>query len=252
MIYITGDCHADFRRFSTEEFPEQKEMTKEDYVIICGDFGGVWHYKNSHYWKKDQYWLDWLEEKPFTTLFVDGNHENFDCLYAYPEEKWKGGTVHKVRPSVLHLKRGEIFEIDGKKIFAFGGAASHDISAGILEMDEEGTWRTVARQMDKEGKLYRIKNLTWWERELPTKNEMENALLNLEEHQWEVDYVVSHCCPQQAAVLLGGGRADVLTNFFDEIADKLKFKKWYFGHYHDNRQIMCSYVLLYQEIIRIV
>ena len=42
MIYITGDCHCNFERFNTENFPEQKEMTKDDYVIICGDFGGVW------------------------------------------------------------------------------------------------------------------------------------------------------------------------------------------------------------------
>ena len=31
--------------------------------------------------------LDWLDGKAFTTLFVDGNHENFDRLYAYPVEK---------------------------------------------------------------------------------------------------------------------------------------------------------------------
>ena len=42
MIYITGDTHGDFRRFSTDIFPEQKEMTKDDFVIICGDFGGIW------------------------------------------------------------------------------------------------------------------------------------------------------------------------------------------------------------------
>lgn len=39
MIYITGDCHGDYRRFSTQVFPEQKGMSKQDYVIICGDFG---------------------------------------------------------------------------------------------------------------------------------------------------------------------------------------------------------------------
>lgn len=27
-IYITGDCHGDYRRFNTQIFPEQKEMTK--------------------------------------------------------------------------------------------------------------------------------------------------------------------------------------------------------------------------------
>ena len=42
MIYITGDCHRNYERFNTRCFPEQKEMTKDDYVIVCGDFGGVW------------------------------------------------------------------------------------------------------------------------------------------------------------------------------------------------------------------
>lgn len=39
MIYITGDCHGNFEKFNKRIFPEQNEMTKEDYVIICGDFG---------------------------------------------------------------------------------------------------------------------------------------------------------------------------------------------------------------------
>ena len=42
MIYITGDTHGDFRRFDGVCFPEQKQMTKDDYVIVCGDFGGIW------------------------------------------------------------------------------------------------------------------------------------------------------------------------------------------------------------------
>ena len=89
MIYITGDCHADFRRFGVNIFPEQKDMTKADYVIICGDFGGVWmrHEESG----AEKCWMDWLERKPFTTLFVDGNHENFDRLYNYPVEEWNGG-----------------------------------------------------------------------------------------------------------------------------------------------------------------
>ena len=74
MIYITGDTHSDFTRFSTDKFPKQKEMTKNDYVIICGDFGGVWNYQEESTFEK--HWLDWLNEKNFTTLFVDGNHEN--------------------------------------------------------------------------------------------------------------------------------------------------------------------------------
>ena len=45
MIYITGDTHADFSRFEEDKFPIKTEMTKNDYVIICGDFGGVWTFE---------------------------------------------------------------------------------------------------------------------------------------------------------------------------------------------------------------
>ena len=103
MIYITGDCHSNFERFNTGNFPEQKEMTKDDYVIICGDFGGVWNKDGES--KMETSALDWLDGKVFTTLFVDGNHENFDRLYAYPVEMWHGGKAHKIRPSVIHLMR---------------------------------------------------------------------------------------------------------------------------------------------------
>ena len=70
MIYITGDTHGGFQRFTTDHFPQQKQMGRDDYAIITGDFGGVWGDS-----PREAYWLDWLEKKPFTTLFVDGNHE---------------------------------------------------------------------------------------------------------------------------------------------------------------------------------
>ena len=177
MIYITGDCHSDFVRFNKENFPEQTAMTKDDYVIICGDFGGVWDVKEES--KRETWWMDWLEGRPFTTLFVDGNHENFDRLYEYPVEVWKGGKVHKIRPSVIHLMRGQVYQIEGKKIFTFCGASTQ--------------------------------------------------------------------------VLLGGGMftPDVLTNYLEQIRQTVKFKKWFFGHYHDNKNVIAKEILLYEQVIRI-
>ena len=104
MLFLTGDTHGDFTRFRPDIFPEQKQMTKQDYVIVLGDFGGVWDGS-----KEEQNWLDWLEAKPFTTLFVSGNHENYDLLASYPIQSWKGGRVQVIRPSVFHLMRGEVF-----------------------------------------------------------------------------------------------------------------------------------------------
>ena len=103
MIYVTGDTHGDFRRFSTDIFPEQKEMTKEDFVIICGDFGGIWCQEdNRKAMKNENYWLDWLDQKPFTTLFVCGNHENFDPTVHISCRKplrWKCTCDSPVHPS---------------------------------------------------------------------------------------------------------------------------------------------------------
>lgn len=123
MIYITGDTHipVDIGKLSTKNFPEQKEMTKNDYVIICGDFGGVWDGSN-----EEKYWIKWLKNKNFTTLFIDGNHENFEKLYNLPIVEFSGGIVHKVEEGIYHLMRGEIYTIDNKNLFVFGGASSHD------------------------------------------------------------------------------------------------------------------------------
>ena len=127
MIFVTGDMHADPGRFSMENFPEQKEMTRNDYMVICGDFGLLWDKEES---KREKWWLDWLAEKSYTTLVVDGNHEDFTRLNTLPEEEWNGGRVHKVRENVIHLMRGEIFDLNGKAAYIFGGARSHQRHCG--------------------------------------------------------------------------------------------------------------------------
>lgn len=244
MIYITGDTHSNFIRFNEDNFPVQEEMTKDDYVIICGDFGGVWTFEEESNREKEA--LNWLNNKKFTTLFVDGNHENFTRLYNYPVKEWHGGKVHKIRESVLHLMRGEIFDINNKKFFAFGGAKSHDIQDGILNLDEE----EKIYQYRKRGAYFRIRDYSWWDLELPTKEEMENGIKNLEKANYGIDYIVSHCCPTNIQTLLNlSYKKDILTDYLQEVSEKCEFKKWYFGHYHDNRQINSQFALLYTDIV---
>ena len=244
MIYITGDTHADFSRFNEEKLPIQTEMTKDDYVIICGDFGGVWNYIAESMYEK--YWLDWLNERNFTTLFVDGNHENFERLYRYPVEEWHGGKVHKIRESVIHLMRGEVFNINNNKFFTFGGAKSHDINDGILNLDEE----EKINEYRKKGAYFRIRAFSWWDLELPTEEEIKNGIKNIEKVNYKVDYIITHCCPTSIQTLLNPSyEKDILTDYLQEISEKCEFKKWYFGHYHDNRQVNNQYVLLYEDMI---
>ena len=251
MVFITGDCHADFRKFSTDRFPAQKEMTRDDIVIVCGDFG-IWHDS-----KEERYWFKWLGEKPFTIVFVDGNHENFDRLYGneFPVVDFHGGKAHKIRENIFHLMRGYVFDFEGKSFWCFGGARSHDIQDGILDRDNyvsDDDFYEEIRKWYAEDKWFRINHVSWWEQELPSEEEMDAGRKVLESHGGKVDYIVSHCCPQEIASAMGFRESDALTAYFNDIAHNIKFTRWFFGHYHGEETIWGKFVLLYHNIERVL
>ena len=130
MIYITGDTHGYFTRFSAKRLRKAgMELTQEDYIIICGDFGLCWAED-----KTFEYHCKNFEEKPYTILWVQGNHENYDMIGEYPLEEWHGGKVrHIIRDKVILLERGQVFEIDGKTFFHLRRGIFHDIQGGILD-----------------------------------------------------------------------------------------------------------------------
>ena len=251
MVFVTGDCHADFHKFTTDHFPEQKNLTRDDIVIVCGDFG-IWNND-----PEERYRLKWLDKKPFNTVFVDGNHENFDRLYSdeFKIVDFHGGKAHKIMPHIFHLMRGYMFEFEGKKFWCFGGASSHDISDGILDADDFTTpqeFYATIRQWYRLDKMFRINHISWWAQELPTQEEMDFGMKTLEEHGFETDYIISHCCPQDVAAAMGYHGSDRLTMFFNEVASKTKFARWYFGHYHDERAVFGKFILHYDRIERIL
>lgn len=281
MIYITGDIHRNPIRFSSRFFPEGKDMTKDDYVIVCGDFGLIWDYEGES--SEENYWLNWLDNKPWTTLFVPGNHENYDRLYGiddpallkcwlydnltesqkdnlyagYPEKRWHDGMVRALRPSVLMLERGYIFNLCGKKFFSFGGASSHDIADGILHPEylaSKAEMNKIYKQWNEENKMFRVSHTTWWRQEMPTEEEMCRGIKTLEDNDWMVDFVVTHCAPSSTLALLSHGcyKPDKLNSYLEEIKQKLKYTKWFFGHYHDNKNVTQNDLCIYEQIIRIV
>lgn len=253
-IWITGDIHGNPIRLSKDNFYEQKDMTNKDenFVIILGDFGIVWDKDGES--SKEKYWLDWLEDKPFTTLFVDGNHENFERLYQYPVKEWNGGNVHEIRPHVLHLMRGQVFTIEDKKFFTFGGASSHDIQDGILDGNAKDLNKQI-ENMKYQGKyMYRINHISWWEQELPTEEEMQLGRDNLEKHGNKVDFILTHSPSSSQLVLLGGQglyKQDCLTQYLEEIRQNTEYTKHLMGHMHLNRAINDKDIVLYEQIIRI-
>lgn len=238
-IFITGDTHGeiDIDKLTSRRWPEGKTLMKNDCLIIAGDFGLVFTPNGS---KTEEFWLNWLEQRPWTTLFIDGNHENFPRLYSYPEEERFGGVVGVIRPSVLHLKtRGHVYEAAGKKIWCFGGAESVD-------------------------KAYRKEGRSWWPEEEPTWEQMEYGLSQIEKYGGEFDFIVTHDCPaRMLRTCLGGfgiydgsskirpGRAG---EYLERVADLARAQYWFFGHYHTDLSAEIDsqrYRALYCDIVRI-
>lgn len=224
MIYITGDIHGthSIDKFYSEAF-QDLNLTNSDYMIVCGDIGVVWSLG-----ARDIGIQDFYKNNNFITLFVDGNHENHDGLNNYPVEMWNGGKVHKINDKLIHLMRGQVYLIDGKKFFTMGGATSVD-------------------------KHMRTEFVSWWSNEMPSSKEYEEALINLNSNDWQVNYIITHCISDRILKEIASWyEQDSLTNFLDSLEDKLQFNHWYCGHYHIDKEFYNRYTVLYDNIIKII
>ena len=191
---------------------------------------------------EERWWLAWLEGRPWTTLFVDGNHECFPYLAELPvSERWGGEVqVYPEYPHIVHLMRGQVYELgdgggrDPVRVFAMGGAASHD-------------------------REYRTEGWDWFAEEMPGPDELAAAEARLDAAGWDVDLVVSHCCSARmlpsalAAAGVSDARRhpDALNAWFDALEDRLAYGLWCFGHYHADARLDGRHRLLYRDIVRV-
>ncbi len=221
MLIITGDTHNtyDGRRLNPENF-DYSGLTKDDYILIAGDFGYVWRGDD-----RDDPELDKLSSLPVTILFVDGNHENFDALDSYEQKDWHGGKVHFIRPDIIHLLRGEIYDIEGYSVFTFGGAWSVD-------------------------KDLRTPGLSWWAREMPSEEEYAHGRENLLAHNNKVDLIISHEAPTTyLKKLYSMARGYTLSHYLEEIDHNTDYSHWYFAHHHQEIEFDEKHSLLYNNFV---
>ena len=206
VIYITGDMHGEISRLRSRA---ARQLKKNDYLIVCGDFGFIWEDS-----AREKRLLSWLGKRKYHILFVEGTHDNLELINSYPEAEWNGGKVHEISGRLKHLVRGSVFELEGKKIFAFGGGESDDTEL-------------------------RVEDGRWWRDELPTPEVVEDARRNLARHENKVDYIVTHQTGFKLKRFLSMAHNDfnVLDVFFDEIREKCGYSRWFFGAYHINKVI---------------
>ena len=85
MIYVTGDLHGDPARLSDRAL---RRLKKGDFLLVCGDFGFVWDGSPAEMKLRRK-----LGKKKYTTIFVDGAHDNLPMIRQFPEEDYAGGVL---------------------------------------------------------------------------------------------------------------------------------------------------------------
>ena len=208
MIYLTGDKHANLEKLN--KIPSKKG----DVIIILGDFGVLWN-RQKLYEENEKKQLEIAKNKGHDILWLDGNHENFDRIERLGTIEKYGDEVGVVTDNVFHLRRGNIYTIEDKKFFVFGGGISID-------------------------KMFRVPHISWWEQEIPNFKEYKNGLDNLEKAGKKVDYILTHEGPFSIVdALLRKKTHGSLKNsgydlpkYLEEIKNNTEFKHWYFAHYH--------------------
>lgn len=217
MIYFTGDTHGELSRFKTSA---AKKLKKGDTLIICGDFGFIWNES-----KEELGNIKWLSKRKYQILFVEGAHENFELLEKFPKVDFCGGRARKISENIYQLIRGEIFEIEGKKIFAFGGGDDEELDVNDFRESPDFV-------------------------RLPSEEECEHARENLEKTEKQVDYIVSYDTgfKMRGFLEMESNCFNNLHAFLNEVSIDCKFEKWFFGCFHMDRRVPPFYYAVYENI----
>ncbi len=228
MIYITGDNHGDFTRIN-DFCEENKTTTENDIMVILGDAGLNFFLDERDFKRKNE-----VDKIPITFFMVHGNHEERPYnVPGYAEKEWNGGVVyvHPDFPNQLFAKDGEIYNLNDKSVIVIGGAYS----------------------VDKDYRLSR--HIPWFESEQPSDEIKAYVESQLDKVNWKVDVVFSHTCPFNYMPIhlflpfVDQSKVDNSTeDWLQTIEDKLNYRKWYFGHYHDDWKLK-KFQMLYKSII---
>lgn len=215
MIYLTGDIHGNPTQ--VELFCSKMQLTEKDTIIMLGDVG-----LNYYGGKRDRLPKRILSSLPVTFLCIHGNHENRpQNIPEYKPTIWNGGRVlvDEEHPNILFAEDGEIYDLDGKKALAIGGAYSVD-------------------------KFYRLqRGFGWWADEQPselTKRKVEGVVSECK----DIDIILSHTCPKKYIPtemflpMIDQSTVDNSTEeWLDTIEEAVDYKAWYCGHWHTDKRI---------------
>ncbi len=217
MIYFSADFHGDIERFREKGM---KKLGKRDTLVICGDFGFLWNESPA-----EKKLLDKISKSKYKILAVDGSNENFDILERYEITQTDIGKARKIGKNLYIAVRGEIYNIDGQSVFAFGGG-----------LDDEYSNKEIG--------------VGYFAQCNPSDEDYARAEESLSRVS-SVDYIATHIAPAKIHKIMSGEREETLriTTFLEQVREKIKFTQWYFGRYHKDKLIPPQFTAVFKEVV---
>lgn len=213
MIFVTGDIHGEFERFSDKQY---KKLKKSDTLIVLGDFGFFFEKDE----KQRNKTLKKLSKLPFKILFIDGLSENFEVLYSFPDAEYCGAKAKEIcKDKIYYIRRGEIMDLEGHRILFFGGSDVYDPDIYIPA-------------------------------DMPTRQEFENCTNRLSFCNYSVDYILTHIPRGEISrfINLTSLTTSETMDYFDRIGKLLTYKKWYFGSVHQDKYVSPLAQAVYTDV----
>lgn len=222
-LYFCGDTHhsLDIDKLKPENFQVQESMTKDDVLVVLGDWGGIWYGD-----KRDKKILDWWESRPWTTFVLAGNHDNYAEIEKLPLVEKFGAPARKVSSSVFVAETGNIYNILGYKCLCVNGADSID-------------------------RIWRTEGIDWWSQEAITQDDVNKALISLAKVNDRVDLVLSHTGGTEVVKTLG---FEIMPSdeWLDVIMSAIHSDCEYLhlcAHYHKDKVVNDNTKILYDDIL---
>lgn len=217
-VYICGDRHGEISGFSYKNFPELRDFTLDDFIIICGDCGFVWNVEFTKHSNQDRYALKWLNEKHTNIICLCGNHENYDIIEQMPMIEKFGGKLRQCAYEDTIYEN--IYYIDSPTILKLG--------------DYNILFSPYGTSHDKE---WRKPHLSWWPQE---NGNISKEREFFQEHQNEhFDFIISHEAPASMNDVWRPHDATRLNDtcreiFYEHMRQQMDFDLWCHGHNHEN------------------
>lgn len=210
MVYITGEVRDYYEHFRPSVFSEQIHLGEADFVIVCGGLG----YETKPEIRDHQ--IELYQRKPYTTLYISGKDYDPERLSRYEVIEFCGGKARRIHQKLIHLMRGELYNIDGKTFFTMGG----DCTVNSSQTD---------------------------------MSEYKKAMSTLENAGLIVDYVLSYRPPETVRLLLqilglAGHEKNSLTCFLEDVKERIQYQKWYCGCYHLDSKVFGEFFSIHKNI----